>query len=132
MLIMRDNDIYDLFSYVLLDMNTRWRAKADREVRRTIEKQRRIERTERFATRNNVVTPYILRSTMGRRGGISTKATHSRSKQNVESFENAEVAPIRLFPLGEENTSVDNEENQVCYCYITFSLNLFKLYESPV
>ena len=113
-------------------MNTRSRAKADREVGRTIEKQRRIERKKMFATRDNVVTLYKLRSTMGRKGGNSTKATHSRSKRNVESFEKAEVAPIRLFSLGEEDTSVDNEEIQVCSGYITFSLNLFKFHESSV
>src|ERR1700737_3589530 len=112
-------------------MNTRSRARADREERKTNEKQRRIERKERFATRDNVVIPYKLRSTMGRKGGNSTKATHSRSKRNVESFEKGEVAPIRLFSLREEDTSVDNEENQVCSGYITFSLNLFKFCESP-
>ena len=113
-------------------MNTRSRARAEREVRRSIEKQRRIERKERFATRDNVVTPYKLRSTMGRKGDNSTKATHSRSKRYVESFEKAEVAPIRLFSLGEEDTSVENEEIQVSFSYITFRLNLFNFYESPV
>ena len=78
------------------------------------------------------MTPYKMRSTMGRKRGHSTKATHSRSKQSVESFEKAEVAPIRLFSLGEEDTSRDNEEFHVCFGYITFSLNLFKFYECPV
>ena len=113
-------------------MNTRSRAKAEQEVRRTIEKQRRIERKGRFATRDNVVTPYKLRSTMGRKGDNSTKATHSRSKRNVDSLEKAEVAPIRLFSLGEENTSVDNNEIQVWFGYITVSSNSFKVFESPV
>ena len=113
-------------------MNTRSKVRAAREVRRTIEKQKRIERKERLATRDNIVTPYKLRSTMGRKGDNSTKATHSRSKRNVESFEKAEVAPIRLFSLGEEDNSVDNEEIQVCSGYITFSLNLFKFHESSV
>jgi hypothetical protein len=111
-------------------MNTRSRARADREERKTIQKQRRIERKERFATRDKVVTPYKLRSTMGRKGDNSTKATHSRSKRNVESFEKADVAPIRLFSLGEEDTLVENEETQVCSGYITVSLNLFKFYGS--
>ena len=112
-------------------MNTRSRARADREERKTIQKQRRIERKERFTTRDKVVTPYKLRSTMGRKGDNSTKATHSRSKRNVEAFEKAEVAPIRLFTLGEEDTFVDNEEIQVCSGYITFCANLFKREESP-
>jgi hypothetical protein len=51
------------------------------------ESRTRSERKERFATRDNVVTPYKLRSTLGRKGDNSTKATHSRSKRNVESFE---------------------------------------------
>ena len=59
-------------------------------------------------------------------GGNSTKATHNRSKRNVESFEKEEVALIRLFSLGEEDTSLDNEEIKVCSSYITFRLNLFK------
>jgi hypothetical protein len=91
-------------------MNTRSKARANQKERKIIEKQRRIERKERFATRDKVVTPYKLRSTMGKKGDNSTKATHTRSKRNVESFEKAEVAPIRLFSLGEEDTSVDNEE----------------------
>ena len=103
-------------------MNTRSRAKAEREVRRTIDKQRRIERKKKFANRDNVVTPYILRSTIGRKGGNSIKATHSRSKRNVESFEKGEVASIRLFSLGEEDTSADNEEIHVCSDYITLHL----------
>jgi hypothetical protein len=107
-------------------MNTRLRARADREERKTIQKQKRVERKERFATRDKVVTPYRLRSTMGRKGEKSTKATHSRSKRNVESFEKAEVAPIRLFSLGEEDTSVENVEIQVCSGFITFGLILLK------
>jgi hypothetical protein len=106
-------------------MNTRSKVRAEREVRRSIEKQKRIERKERFATRASVVTPYKLRSTMRKKGENSTKATHSRSKRNIESFEKAEVAPIRLFSLGEEDTSVENEGIQVCPPNITFSLNLW-------
>jgi hypothetical protein len=63
---------------------------------------------------------------MGIKGDNSTKAIHSRSKRNVESFEKIEVAPIRLFSLGENDTFVDNEEIQVCSGYSTFNLNLFK------
>ena len=98
---------------LVLEMITRLRARAEKENSRSIEKQRRIERNNRFGTRENVLTPYNLRSTMGRKGGNSTKATHSRSKRNVESPDHAEVAPIRLFSLGEEDTSVDKEEIQV-------------------
>jgi hypothetical protein len=109
-------------------MNTQSRARADREERKTIEKQRRIERNERFATRDKVVTLYKLRSTMGRKGDNSTKATHSRSKQNVETFEKADVAPIVLFPLSEEENPVDKggsevliicKPNAICLCVFT-------------
>jgi hypothetical protein len=108
-------------------MNTRSRARAEREVRRSIEKNRRIERNKRFATSDNVLTPYNLRSTMGRKGGKSTKATHSRSKRNVESFEKADVAPIKLFSLGEEDTNVDNEKIEVCLGYITISFGFIQI-----
>jgi hypothetical protein len=96
-------------------MNTRSRARADREERKTIQKQRRIERKERFATRDKVVTPYKLKSTMGRKGDNSTKATHSRSKRNVESFEKAEVASIVLFPVTEEDNVDDKGGSEVLY-----------------
>ena len=128
---MRGNDIKDLFCSVLLEMITRSHARAERESIRTIEKQRRIERNKKFATRDNIVTAYNLRSNMGRKGGNSTKATHNRSKRNVESFEKADVAPIRLFSLGKEDESMDNQENQVCSGYNTFGLNLIKYDESP-
>jgi hypothetical protein len=89
----------------------------------SVESESRSRREEDYseteAHRDKVVTPYKLRSTMARKGDKSTKATHIRSKRNVEAFEKAEVAPIRLFTLGEEDTSVDNEEIQVCSGYIT-------------
>ena len=44
---------------------------------------------------------------MARKGDKSTKATHSRSKRNVELFEKAEVAPIVLFPVSEEENPVE-------------------------
>ena len=80
---------------LLFEIIIRLRAKAQRENSRTFEKQRPIGRKKRFATRDNVLTPYNLRSTMGRKRGNSTKATHSRSKRNVDSFEQADVAAIR-------------------------------------
>ena len=52
---------------VVLKMITRSHARAERENSRTIEKHKRIERKKRFATRDNVVTPYNLRSTMGKK-----------------------------------------------------------------
>jgi hypothetical protein len=61
------------------------------------------------------VTPYKLRSTIGRKGDNSTKATHSRSKRNVESFEKAEVSPIVLFPVTEEDNPDDKGGSEVLY-----------------
>jgi len=109
-------------------MNTRSRARVDREEKKTILKQKRIEIKERFATRDKVVTPYKLRSTIARKWDKSTKATYSRSKRNVESFEKAEVAPIVLFHVSEEENPVDKggsevliicKPNAICLCVFT-------------
>ena len=42
-----------MFATVLLEMNTRPRARADQEVRRTIEKQNRIEGKQRLESRES-------------------------------------------------------------------------------
>jgi hypothetical protein len=102
-------------------MNSRSRARADREERKTIQKQRRIERNERFATRDKVVTPYKLKSTMARKGDKSTKATHSRSKQNVELFEKAEVVSEEENPVekGGSEVFIICKPNAICLCVFT-------------
>jgi hypothetical protein len=48
------------------ERNTRSRARADQEVRRTIEKQRRVERRQRIESKGSLGTPYNLRTTMGK------------------------------------------------------------------
>ena len=99
-------------------MNTRSRARAEREVRRSIEKQRRIERKERFASRDNVVNPYKLRSTMGRKGGNSTF-------KGEKTFDIAAVAPIVLFPVSEEDNPVQKGCSEVLFMCITKDIYLF-------
>ena len=102
---------------MLLEMNTRSRARADREGRRTIEKQRRIERRKRLESRESLVTPYNLRSTMGRRGFNSSRGT-GRGSQEEKAFDVSEVAPIILFPVSEEENLVDKADSEVWFIYI--------------
>ena len=87
-------------------MNTRSRARADREGRRSIEKQRRIERRQRLESRERLGTPYNLRSTMGRRGVNTSKVTGRGSKEE-KMFDVSTVAPIVLFLVTEEDNQVD-------------------------
>ena len=93
-------------------MITRSRARADREGRRSIEKQRRIERRKRLESRESLVTPYLLRSTMGRRGVNSSRSTCGGSK-GKKTFDVTGVAPIVLFPVSEEDNFVDKGGNEV-------------------
>jgi hypothetical protein len=90
-------------------MNTRSRARADREARRNIEKQRRIERRQRFESRESLGTPYNLRTTMGRRGVNSARGTGRGFKGEKT------VAPIVLFPVSEEEKPVDKGDSQVLF-----------------
>ena len=98
----------------MLEMNTRSRARADREVRRSIEKQRRIERRQRLESRESLGTPYNLRSTMGRRGANTSKATGRGSKEEF-FFDVSTVAPVVLFPVTEEDDQVDKRVSEVTF-----------------
>ena len=102
---------------VLLEMNTRSRARADREGRRSIEKQRRIERRKRLESRESLVTPYNLRSTMGRRGINASRGTGRGSKEE-KTYDVSEVAPINLFPVSEEENLLDKGDSEVSFRYI--------------
>ena len=95
-------------------MNTRSKARADREVRRTIEKQRRIERKHRLESRESLGTPYNLRSTMGRRGVNSSRGTRRGSK-GEKTFDVSAVAPIVLFPVSEEDNQVNKGGSEVMF-----------------
>ena len=99
-------------------MNTRSRARADREVRRTIEKQRRIERRQRLESRESLGTPYNLQKTMGRRGVNSSRGT-SRGSKGDKTFDISAVAPIVLFPVSEEENPVDKDGCEVISVCIT-------------
>ena len=93
-------------------MITRSRARADREGRRSIEKQRRIERRKRLESRESLVTPYLLRSSMGRKGVNSSRGT-GRGPKGEKTYDVTGVAPIVLFPVSEEDNFVDKGGNEV-------------------
>ena len=95
-------------------MNTRSRARADQEVRRNIEKQRRIERRQRFESRESLGAPYNLRRTMGRRGVNSGRGT-SRGSKGEKTSDVSAVVPIVLFPVSEEDNTVDKGGSQVLF-----------------
>ena len=95
-------------------MNTRSRARAEQEVRRNIEKQRRIERRQRFESRESLGAPYNLRRTMGRRGVNSGRGT-SRGSKGEKTSDVSAVVPIVLFPVSEEDNTVDKGGSQVLF-----------------
>ena len=110
-------------------MNTRSRARADREVRRNIEKQRRRDRKQRFESRESLCTPYNLRTTMGRRG-VNSSRGKGRGSKGEKTFDVSEVAPVVLFPVTEEDNEVDKggsevmlicNHNEIPKCAITMS-----------
>jgi hypothetical protein len=98
----------------LLEMNTRSRARAEREDRRNSEKQRRIERRERLESRVSLGTPYNLRTRMGRRGVTSSKGT-GRGFKGEKAFDVSGVAPVVLFPVSEEDNEVDKGGSEVMF-----------------
>ena len=101
----------------MIEMNTRLRVRADQEVRRNIEKQRRIERRQRLESRKRIGTPYNLRTTMGRRGVKSSRAT-ARGSEGEKPFDVSAVDPVVLFPVSEEENQVDKGGSEVMFmCY---------------
>jgi hypothetical protein len=101
----------------MIEMNTRSRARADREVRRTIENQRRNERKERLESSESIGTPYNLRTRMGRRGVNSSRAT-ARGSKGEKPFDASTVAPVVLFPVPEEDNLVDKGGSEVMFICI--------------
>jgi hypothetical protein len=93
-------------------MNTRLRARAEREVRRNSEKQRRIERRQRLESRVSLGTPYNLRTTMGRRRVTSSKGK-GRGFKGEKTFDVEAVVPIVLFPVTEEDNPDDKGGSEV-------------------
>ena len=98
-------------------MNTRSRARAEQEVRRTTEKKRRIERRQRLGSIERIVTPYNLRSTLGRCGVNSSRVT-GRGSMEEKTFDVSAVAPIVLFPVTKEDKQIDNGGSEVTYMWI--------------
>ena len=107
-------------------MITRSRAIANREGRRSIEKQRRIQRRQKLESRKTLVTPYNLRSTMGRRGFHSSRGTGRGSKEE-KTFDVTVVAPIVLFPVSEEDNLVEKGGSEVMFVYIPNDIILFAI-----
>jgi hypothetical protein len=108
----------------MIEMNTRSRARADREGRGTIEKQRRIERRQMLEASESIGTLYNLRTTMGRRGVKSSRAT-ARGSKGEKTFDVSAVAPVVLFPISEEENQVDKGGNEVMImCYHNFFLQV--------
>ena len=107
-------------------MITRSRTRADREGRRSIEKQRRTERRKRLESIERLVTPYNLRSTMGRRGVNSSRGT-GRGSKGEKTFDVSVVAPIVLFPVSEDENLVDKGGSEVCIVNIPNDIILFTI-----
>ena len=107
-------------------MNTQSRARAEREVRKTIEKQRRIERMQRLESRESSGTPYNLRRTMGRRG-VNTSRGTGRGSKGEKTFDVSEVAPTILFPVSEEENPVDKGGSEVIFMCITKDIFLIEI-----
>lgn len=99
-------------------MNTRSRARADREVRRTTEKQKRVARKQRLESRESLGTPYNLRTTMGRQGVNSSRGT-VRGSNGEKTFDVSAIAPVVLFPVTEEENQDDKGGSEVIFECIT-------------
>jgi hypothetical protein len=95
-------------------MNTRSRSRAEREGRRTIQEERRIERRERLDSRESLGIPYNLRTTMGRRGFTSSRRI-GRGSKGEKTFDVSKVAPVVLFPLTEEDNEVEKGGSEVMF-----------------
>jgi len=90
-------------------MITRSRAKAERESCKTIVENRRSKLRKKVTSTDYFVSPYYLRSSMGRRGRNSSKGRGSRTNGVATS----EVPPVRLFGTPDEEINFDEEIGQV-------------------
>ena len=89
--------------------------KADREVKRFIQQQRRTERRQMLDSRESIATPYNLRTTMGRRGVNSSRGT-GRDLKGEKTYDISTVAPIVLFLVSEKNNAVEKGAVRCCLC----------------
>lgn len=92
-------------------MITRSGAKAKLESRR----ERRLERLQKLALRDGITTPYNLRSTMGRKGGNSSKVVTRGEVGDGDAFDEAEVQPKKLQFLADGGCSTLIETTKVSY-----------------
>jgi hypothetical protein len=92
-------------------MITRSGAKAKLESRR----ERRIQRLQKLALTEGIATPYNLRSTMGRKGGNSSKVVAQEEGVHGDAFDEAEVQPKKLQFLADGGCSPLMETGKVCY-----------------
>ena len=107
-------------------MNTRSRAKAEQEVKRTIQQHRRTERRQRLDSKESLGTPYNLRTTMGRRGVNSSRGI-GRGLKGEKTYDISAVAPIVLFPVSEEDNALEKGGSEVLYMCITKDIYLFAI-----
>jgi len=91
--------------YSTQKMITRSSVRRERELSGTSTKHSRRERKKRFAGLEQFVSPYNLRSSMGKRAGTAT-----RLRNGVTS----DVSPIQLFPLEECGNSPVETASKVC------------------
>ena len=92
---------------VILEMITRSVARAQTELSRTIEKQKRVDRKQKLAYREEIETPYNLRSTMGKKGANSSKGTRVGPKRSTRSIGRDDVSPQNLFAVDENGTPIE-------------------------
>jgi len=95
-------------------MITRSSARRERELRRTVTKHSQGVRKKTIASSNLFVSPYNLRSSMGKRAGNSSKGT-ARRLRNVDL---SDIAPTRLFPMDEEESSPVITTIKVCFSFL--------------
>ena len=72
------------------------------------------------------MTPYNLRSTMGRRGFNSSRVICRGSKEE-KTFDVTVVAPLVLFPVSEEDSLLEKGGSEVMFVYIPNDIILFAI-----
>ena len=96
-----------------IEMITRSAARAQTELSRTTERQKRIDRKQRLALREEIQTPYNLRSTMGKKGGNSSKGTGVEPKGVARTVGRDDVSPRNLMTCYEDGTPIKQPVRKV-------------------
>lgn len=97
--------------YFPLVMITRSRGRAEQEESKTIAKHKRLGRKCKLLARESSSSSYQLRSSMGKKGGITNHGASSRSKH----VELSDITPVQLFPLNESEDTSYSEDIEVGY-----------------